>query len=104
MMCREWCGKIDMKRSWVIAILILIVSLTVWLSPKKLVCPDDYASFEESSAAFDEWLIAYLETNPQASVPQMTEARKQFYIENNCTSALERFEEGERANEAIPVP
>jgi hypothetical protein len=83
---------------------LLILGVSLYLYRGNPVCPDDYATFEESSAAFDEWLVAYLETNPQASVPEMTEARKQFYIENNCTAALERFEEGARANEAIPAP
>ena len=90
-----------MKKLWAIGALVFVVSVVAWLSIKKPVCPDDYATFEESSAAFDKWLVAYLETNPQASVPEMTEARKQFYIKNNCTAALERFEQGERANEAI---
>lgn len=93
-----------MKRLWLAVLLIISVGAISWLFIEKPICPDDYATFKESSAAFDEWLVTYLETKPQASVPEMTEARKQFYIENNCTAALERFEEGERANEAIPTP
>lgn len=93
-----------MSKLWPLGAFILIFSLVAWISIDKPICPDDYATSEESSAAFDEWLVAYLETSPQASVPEMTEARKQFYIENNCRAALERFEEGERANEAIPAP
>lgn len=92
------------KWSAVAVVLLLVIGIGAYLLISKPVCPDDYATFEESSAAFDEWLVAYLETSPQASVPEMTEARKQFYIENNCSAALERFEEGERANEAIPAP
>ena len=93
-------------KKWIpLAALVAVLAFGIYyFQTPKSKCPDDYATFEESSAAFDEWLVAYLETNPRASVPEMTEARKQFYIENNCTAALERFEEGERANEAIPAP
>lgn len=90
-----------MRKLWVAGVLLLIVSCVIWISHKVPVCPDDYATFEESSAAFDDWLVTYLETNPQASIPEMTQARKQFYIENNCIAALERFEEGERMNETV---
>lgn len=58
-------------------------------------CPDDFTSFEESSKAFDKWLVSFLERNPNSSISEMVDARKQFYIKNGCHAAIERFKEGQ---------
>lgn len=91
----------------IIALAVVCISASVFYlkeSGKKPVCPDDFATFEESVVAFDEWLVTYLEMNPQASMPEMVAARKQFYVENNCAAALERFKDGEMVSDTIQVP
>lgn len=77
-----------------IAALALFVMFTY--ESKEPICPDDFKTFEESSAAFDAWLVVYLETHDSASMTDVSMARKQFYIDHHCTEALERFEDGER--------
>ncbi len=84
-------------KAWVPIVFAVLVLFT-WLAyePSGPMCPGDFKTFEESAEAFDEWLVAYLEAHNDASMSDVSVARKQFYIDNNCTEALERFERGEK--------
>lgn len=94
----------SLRKLWPIGALALVAIVVVWSSSNKPVCPDDFKTFKESSAAFDHWAKQYFSMHPNASLTDMTVARKQFYIAHNCTAALERFKEGEQANETSPIP
>jgi hypothetical protein len=58
---------------------------------KAPICPDDFKTAEESTAAFIIWENNFYKNNPNALLADMGNARKDFYIQNNCTEALKRY-------------
>ena len=63
---------------------------------QKQKCPDDYADTDAGSkelmAAVDSWTNAFYDAHPGASLSDWSAARHQFWVDNNCTAALERYE------------
>lgn len=59
-------------------------------------CPEEYASTDagdaERLASMDKWTNDFYDANPGSTLSQWAEARHQFYIENNCTVALQRYD------------
>jgi DUF1680 family protein len=56
------------------------------------VCPDDFTTAEEQTAAMVAWENRFFDNNPDGTLSDMAEARHQFYIDNHCSAALERYE------------
>src|SRR3990167_8396894 len=53
-------------------------------------CPDEYANSQDRIKAFDMFVSAFFEINPGATYADLAQARHDFYVEFNCTEALER--------------
>lgn len=92
-----------LKQNWkIVSTLILILSVLVLVGIRGeksevvlLKCPDQYESSEEKIADFDKWTKDFYDKNPDASYADLSDARKQFYIDNNCTEALQRLADWE---------
>lgn len=60
------------------------------------VCPDDYPDTDAGSdmrvADTDVWTNTFFDNNPDATIDDWGEARREYWGENNCTLALERYE------------
>lgn len=61
-------------------------------------CPDDYETIEEQEAALGMFMDEFFAENPQASVGDFAKARLEFYRQNNCEEALERYEKAKSGN------
>ena len=61
------------------------------------VCPDDFGTDDAGSAQYlastDRWTNDFFDKNPDASLTDWANARHQFWIDNHCTAALERYED-----------
>ena len=57
------------------------------------ICPDDYATAEEQTAAMGKWENEFFDSHQEALLMEMAQARLQFYKDNNCTAALQRYED-----------
>jgi hypothetical protein len=73
------------------------------------ICPDEFVYTQEGSAAFeketDNWVKLYLESNPFASLEELTAARNKSWAETGCTEALKAYQEMEVSDsEAIICP
>lgn len=60
-------------------------------------CPDDYAKDDAGSAeylaAMDKWTNDFYDAHPGATLSDWSVARYQFWVDNNCTAALQRYQE-----------
>lgn len=60
-------------------------------------CPDDYATDDAGSkeylAATDKWTNDFFDAHPGSTLSDWANARKQFWVENKCTLAIQRYEE-----------
>jgi|SRR3989344_5776926 len=56
--------------------------------PKNRVCPQDFINPSERFDSFFEWEKEFRQNNPKAGMPELKEARKDFYIEHNCKEPL----------------
>lgn len=74
-------------------------------SPALAKCPDDYGTDDAGSAEYlaatDKWTNDFFDSHPDASLKDWGEARHQFWIDNHCTAALERYEQA-KAGKADP--
>ena len=99
-----------------LSIMIIVISLVIWLGPftaetekgeiADFKCPSEYSTFEESVAAFDSFLEDYFNRNPNASIADASTARRNFYVEHNCTEELKRisaYENGTADKEQVKV-
>lgn len=57
------------------------------------ICPDDFKDSNQKVASFSKWVKEFTEKYPNATDSDLSEARKNFYIENNCTEELKRYNE-----------
>lgn len=57
------------------------------------ICPDDFKDPKQEIASFSEWVREFTEKYSNATNSDLSEARKNFYIENNCTEALKRYKD-----------
>lgn len=57
-------------------------------------CPENYteddAGTEEYKNALTSWTSEFFEANPKATSSDWSMAKSQFWVDNNCTVALER--------------
>jgi hypothetical protein len=60
-------------------------------------CPDDYGIDDAGSAEylkdFDKWTNDFFDAHPDATLSEWSEARYQFWVNNNCTAALQRYKD-----------
>lgn len=54
-------------------------------------CPEDFETPEEKSASSREWTEAFIGDNPDASIEEMSNARVNFLIDNNCKETLAEY-------------
>lgn len=69
------------------------------------VCPDDYGTDDAGSAAYlavtNKWTNDFFDAHPDANMTDWSHARYQFWVDNHCTAALERYEQA-NAGKADP--
>src|SRR3989344_6486978 len=69
-------------------------------------CPEYYAETNagdtERLAAIDKWTNEFYDKNPGASLAAWSEARHDFWVENNCVETLKKYEEAKNGT-ADPV-
>ena len=73
-----------------------------YLHPATQKCPDDYANDDAGSAeylaAMDKWTNDFYDAHPGASLSDWSAARHEFWVDNNCTAALQRYAEAKAGN------
>ena len=89
------------KKITYILILVILIALTVLYfhygpaSNKLSRCPDDYADtdagFNEKMADMNKWTNDFYDNHPNATLGDWNKARYQFWVDNKCTKALERY-------------
>jgi len=88
------------KKVWFLVggIFVMCALLIVYLNYKGNThqkCPEDYGSDDESitqkNADFDKWTKEFYENYPDASLSDLSEARYDFYVKNNCVVAIKRY-------------
>lgn len=87
----------------IIYISISVIFITLAISyfyygpaPNKLSrCPDDYpdtdTGFNEKMADMNKWTNDFYNRNPGATLGDWNKARYQFWVDNKCTKAIERY-------------
>ena len=72
------------------------------LAQLKQKCPDDYGNDDAGSAeymvAMDKWTNDFFDAHPGATLSDWSRARHQFWVDNNCTAALQRYEDAKAFN------
>lgn len=65
-------------------------------------CPDDYPDTDvglaEKMADMDRWTNSFYNTHPNATLSDWSKARYQYWIDNDCKEALERYKEVKDGN------
>lgn len=60
-------------------------------------CPDDYGTNDAGSAEyladFDKWTNDFYDKHPGATLSEWSDARYQFWVDNKCTAALQRYKD-----------
>ena len=78
----------------------------LYLHPATSKCPDDYANDDAGSAEYlattEKWTNDFFDAHPEATLTDWAEARYQFWVDNNCTAALQRYDEA-KAGKADPA-
>lgn len=94
--------KIDKitKYGWLLLIIVpLILAFVVFVKNDfkmdSSLCPDNIENSEEKIAAFDNWTTEFYNNNPDATISDLSKARKDFYAKNGCTEVLERMKDYE---------
>src|ERR1043166_7686638 len=85
-----------------LAFLALLVAGTLKLSAHSPKCPDDFGTDDAGSAAYlastDKFTNDFFDQNPDASLTDWANARHQFWVDNHCVAALERYEQAKAGN------
>ena len=93
-----------MKRKILYLCILFTLFIIVYLyQPRELKkCPDDYPTTDAGSAAylkdFDEWTNTFFDTHTGATLRDWSNARHQFWVDNNCIEVLKRYEEAQSGN------
>jgi hypothetical protein len=82
------------------SIFVIVVVFAVF--SHRPVCPDDYATTDQATVAMNAWTNSYYDSHPGASLGDWARARHQFYVDNHCTAALQRYDEA-KAGKADPA-
>ncbi|MBU6415113.1 hypothetical protein KGQ34_02640 [Patescibacteria group bacterium] len=69
-------------------------------------CPDDFANDDageaEYLAAINKWTNNFFDSHPGASLGDWERARHQFWVDNHCVVALQRYQEA-KSGKADPA-
>lgn len=90
----------------IIAIFYFYKTPTPEMGSARAKCPEDYAETDsgdtERLAAIDKWTNEFYDKNPGASLVAWSEARRDFWVDNNCVETLREYEEAKNGT-ADPV-
>ncbi len=67
-------------------LIVIVISLSYIYKP---ICPQDFKDPNERFASFFEWEKEFRQDNPNADIPALSKARKDFYTEYNCKEATQ---------------
>lgn len=101
---------LNMRRK-ILYILILVIFITFSIilyflygpAPNTLLkCPDDYPDTDiglaDKMADIDKWTNNFYDTHPNATLSDWSKARYQYWIDNDCKEALERYKKVKDGN------
>lgn len=82
----------------VILIALAVLCFHYRSTPNKLSkCPDDYpdtdAGLNEKMADMNKWTNDFYDNHPGATLGDWNKARYQYWVDNKCTKAIERYNE-----------
>lgn len=60
-----------------------------------LLCPSQYATDEEATAAMQVFINDFFDAHPDASLTDMANARHDFYVSNHCTQELAAYQQAQ---------
>ena len=87
------------KPLYILTVIVLIIGIYVLTSqqnPKDPKCPDDFPQGDAGEAtqavSMEKWTNDFFDSHPGATLSDWSTARHQFWIDNNCTEALKRFQ------------
>ena len=94
-------NKFINESAFLIVIVIIVCTILYFYygpAPNKLsMCPDDYADTDaglnEKMADMNKWTNDFYDNHPGATLGDWNKARYQFWMDNNCVKALERYNE-----------
>jgi len=84
--------------------IVLVGGFAVYSYPSATLakCPDDYGTDDAGSAeylaAINKWTNDFFDAHEGATMIEWAQARRQFWIDNNCTAALESYEQAKAGN------
>lgn len=92
--------------------LIFIILCTIFYIYKSSVpnhikekCPDDYGTSTAETTQYEEdftlWTNNFYDTHPGATLGDWNKARYQFWIDNGCTEAIQRYYEAKSIDKTI---
>ena len=97
------CLKIMKRKIIYISIFVIIIATCAVFyfykssSAEQARCPDDYATDDAGSAEYlasmDKWTNDFYDAHPGSSLSEWATARHQFWVDNDCTLALQRYEQ-----------
>mgnify|MGYP001615060836 FL=1 len=56
-----------------------------------LKCPHEYSNSDERTAAFKIFVDTYYDKYPDASISELMDARRQFWVDHNCQEELKEY-------------
>ncbi len=95
------------KILYTILVIIVIVGLYFTLPffyPNTNKCPNDYsnndAGYDQQVADIDKWTNSFYDKNPGATLTDWSKARYQYWVDNGCTEAIERYNQAKEGKAA----
>lgn len=84
---------------YIVIFILAVISVLYFyygLAPNKLSkCPDDYPDTDiglnEKMADMDKWTNQFYDDHPGSTLGDWNKARYQYWVDNKCTKALERY-------------
>lgn len=92
------------KTVYIIIIIVLVFISTILYFHYNLnthqKCPDEYANKDsnEYQKDLDKWTNQFYDTHPSATLSDWNKARYQFWVDNDCKEALQRYKEAKDGN------
>ena len=74
--------------------LIVVVAANTVYKSNNSICPSDFKDPKKETAFVREWLENFIKNNPNASIADVSRARVDFWIDNNCKKSLRRYADG----------
>lgn len=82
---------------WALIIIPFLFAFGVYVNygykTNKPICPDDFKDSDQKIASFSEWTEEFTQKYPNATNLEFSQARREFYVENNCTEELKRYDD-----------